>query len=52
MMWGRGGDTWLSMIEVDLWGDRCFCIIQGFKERCWDDGVETAWKKSECEAFC
>lgn len=28
----------LSWIEVDLQGDRCFTIIQGFRDRLSDDG--------------
>lgn len=40
MMWRRDDGIKLSRIEVDLQGDRCSTIIQGFREGCSDEGGE------------
>lgn len=38
MMWRKDDGIKLSWIEVDLQGDRCFTIIQGFRDGLIDDG--------------
>lgn len=38
VMWRRDDRIKLRMIEVDLLGDRCSTIIQGFREGCSDGG--------------